>query len=153
MKKIFINLFILILLSSCGFSPVYVDKDMSDFNVQINKTVGDRLINNLISNQLNKSGDKLSENQINIDINTKYKKIISSKDATGAAASYELTVKTELNARNRNNNKTFIFTEKFIMNKNDNLIDEKNYEKTIKQSFASSIVNKIKLELNSFKWL
>ena len=71
MKKIFKNLFILILLSSCGFSPVYVEKDTSNFSVQINKTVGDRLINNLISNQLNKSGDKLSENQIDIEYPSK----------------------------------------------------------------------------------
>ena len=111
------------------------------------------LINNLISNQLNRSGDKLSANKITLDINTVYKKIINSKDATGAAASYELSVITKLNVSNKNNNKNFQFDERFILDKNENLIDEKNYERTIKQSFASSIANKIILELNSFKWL
>ena len=151
MKKVFINLFILLILSNCGYSPIYIKKEMNSFNVDINEIVGDRLINNLISNQLNLSEDKLSANKITLNINTTYKKIINSKDATGAAASYELSVITKLNVSNKNNNKNFQFDESFIMDKNENLIDEKNYERTIKQSFASSIANKIILELNSFK--
>lgn len=151
MKKVFINLFILLILSNCGYSPIYIKKEMNSFNVDINEIVGDRLINNLISNQLNLSEDKLSANKITLNINTTYKKIINSKDATGAAASYELSVITKLNVSNKNNNKNFQFDERFIMDKNENLIDEKNYERTIKQSFASSIANKIILELNSFK--
>jgi len=151
MKKVFINLFILLVLSNCGYSPIYIKKNINNFNVDINEIVGDRLINNLISNQLNRSGDKLSANKITLNINTVYKKTINSKDATGAAASYELSVITKLNVSNNNNNKNFQFDERFIMDKNENLIDEKNYEKTIKQSFASSIANKIILELDSFK--
>ena len=151
MKKVFINLFILLILSNCGYSPIYIKKEMTKFNVNINEIVGDRLINNLISNKLIQSGDKLSANKITLNINTVYKKIINSKDATGAAASYELSVITKLNVSNKNNNKNFQFDERFIMDKNENLIDEKNYERTIKQSFASSIANKIILELNSFK--
>ena len=151
MKKVFINLFILLILSNCGYSPIYIKKEMNSFNVDINEIVGDRLINNLISNQLNQSEDKLLANKITLNINTEYKKIIYSKDATGAAASYELSVITKLNVSNKNNNKNFQFEERFIMDKNENLIDEKNYERTIKQSFASSIASKIILELNSFK--
>ena len=151
MKKIFINLFILLILSNCGYSPIYIKKEMNSFSVDINEIFGDRLINNLISNQLNQSEDKLSANKITLNINTTYKKIINSKDATGAAASYELSVITKLNVSNKNNNKNFQFDERFIMDKNENLIDEKNYERTIKQSFASSIASKIILELNSFK--
>ena len=151
MKKIFINLFILLILSNCGYSPIYIKKEMNSFSVDINEIFGDRLINNLISNQLNQSEDKLSANKITLNINTTYKKIINSKDATGAAASYELSVITKLNVSNKNNNKNYQFDERFIMDKNENLIDEKNYERTIKQSFASSIASKIILELNSFK--
>ena len=151
MKKVFINLFILLILSNCGYSPIYIKKEMNSFSVDINEIFGDRLINNLISNQLNQSEDKLSANKITLNINTTYKKIINSKDATGAAASYELSVITKLNVSNKNNNKNFQFDERFIMDKNENLIDEKNYERTIKQSFASSIASKIILELNSFK--
>ena len=151
MKKIFINLFILIFLSNCGFSPIYMKTEMSNYNVEIINVKGDRLINNLISSQLNRSEDKSSGNKINIDITTNYKKLINSKDATGAAASYELTVTSEIKVNSNDGSKNFIFNERFIMDKNENLLDEKNYETTIKQSFASLIAGKIILELNSFK--
>lgn len=153
MKKVFITIFILLVLSNCGYSPIYIKNEMANFNVDVNEISGDRLINNLISSQLNRSKDKLSENKITLKINTEYKKIINSKDATGAAASYELSVITKINVSNKSNNKTFQFSERFIMDKNENLLDEKNYERTVKQSFASSIADKIILELNSFKWL
>ncbi len=151
MKRIFINLLVLILLSNCGFSPIYTNRELSNYDIEIINTTGDRLINNFITNQLNRNEDKSSKNKINIDINTNYKKIISSKDATGAAASYELIVKTELKVSNKNKSKTFLFNERFILDKNENLLDEKNYERTIKQSFASSTSSKMMLELNSFK--
>ena len=151
MKKIFINLLVLILLSNCGFSPIYTKSELSSYDIEIINTTGDRLINNFITNQLNRNEDKSSKNKINIDINTNYKKIISSKDATGAAASYELIVKTELKVSNKNKSKTFLFNERFILDKNENLLDEKNYERTIKHSFASSISSKMIRELNSFK--
>tara|TARA_B100000989_G_scaffold281541_1_gene245881 strand:+ start:296 stop:751 length:456 start_codon:yes stop_codon:yes gene_type:complete len=151
MKKVFITIFILLVLSNCGYSPIYIKNEMANFNVDVNEISGDRLINNLISSQLNRSKDKLSKNKITLKINTEYKKIINSKDATGAAASYELSVITKINVSNKSNNKTFQFSERFIMDKNENLLDEKNYERTVKQSFASSIADKIILELNSFK--
>ena len=151
MKKIFVYFLILILLSNCGFSPIYVKKNLSNYNIEFINVEGDRLINNLISGQLNRNKDETLENKINIDIVTKYEKKISSKDATGAAASYELTVTSEIKVNSNDGNKNFIFNERFIMDKNENLLDEKNYERTIKQSFASLIAGKIILELNSFK--
>ena len=151
MKNFLINLLIIITLSGCGFSPIYTKNEMFNFSININDIVGDRIINNLILNQIKRSEDQSSVNKINITLNTVYKKNINSKDATGAAASYELTVTTRLNVINKDNNKNFEFNERFIMDKNDNLLDEKNYERTIKQSFASSIASKIISELNSFK--
>ena len=151
MKKIFINLFILILLTNCGFSPIYMKKEMSNYNINTINVEGDRLINNLISSQLKRSEDKSSGNKIDINIISNYKKIINSKDATGAAASYELSVRTELKVSNKNNNKTFVFNERFIMYKNENLLEEKNYERTIKKSFANSITGKTILKLDLFK--
>ena len=42
-------------------------------------------------------------------------------------------------------------TEKFIMDKNDNTIDERNYERTIKKTFASLIVKQVLTKLYSEK--
>ncbi len=150
MKKIILNIFLFLILSNCGYSPILIT-NIQDFDIQIQTVEGDRLINNLIVSQLNRNKNDQSENKINIDINTKYKKTIYSKDSTGATASYELNVVSEFNINKKDINQKIVITEKFIMNKNENAFDENNYERTIKQTFASSIAQKITLKLNSIK--
>ncbi len=153
MKKIIFNILIIFFLSNCGFSPIYLQENNVDYNVQVVNVEGDRLINSLIVSQLNRSNNEASINKINIDINTEYKKTINSKDATGAAASYELVSKTLLNITKNNKTERLVVTKKFIMDKNDNSFDQDNYEKTIKETFASSIVEQLRYKLNSLEWL
>ena len=52
-KKIF-SLLIIILLSSCGYSPLYNDQKDADFKIIIKDKVGDKYINNLISIEIKK---------------------------------------------------------------------------------------------------
>tara|TARA_B100001287_G_scaffold237517_1_gene210549 strand:- start:477 stop:932 length:456 start_codon:yes stop_codon:yes gene_type:complete len=151
MKKIIFNILIIFFLSNCGFSPIYLQENNVDYNVQVVNVEGDRLINSLIVSQLNRSNNEASINKINIDINTEYKKTINSKDATGAAASYELVSKTLLNITKNNKTERLVVTKKFIMDKNDNSFDQDNYEKTIKETFASSIVEQLRYKLNSLE--
>jgi len=151
MKKIIFNILIIFFLSNCGFSPIYLQENNVDYNVQVVNVEGDRLINSLIVSQLNRSNNEASINKINIDINTEYKKTINSKDATGAAASYELVSKTLLNITKNNKTERLVVTKKFIMDKNDNSFDQDNYEKTIKETFASSVVEQLRYKLNSLE--
>ena len=50
------------------------------------------------------------------------------------------------------NNKTdrLVITKKFILDKNDNSVDQNNYERTIKETFASSIVKQLRFKLNYY---
>ena len=150
MKKIILNIFLFLMLSNCGYSPI-LTRNIQDFDIQIKTVEGDRLINNLILAQLNRSQNDQSKNQIDIDINTTYLKIINSKDATGAIASYELSVTSEFNIIKKNINKKIVLKEKFVMDKNENAFDENNYERTIKKTFASSLAQQIILKLNSIE--
>jgi len=150
MKKITLNIFLFLILSNCGYSPI-LTRNIQDFDIEIQAVKGDRLINNMILAQLNRSQNDQSKNKIDIDINTKYLKITNSKDATGAIASYELSVISEFNINKKNINKKIILKEKFVMDKNANAFDENNYERTIKQTFASSIAQQIILKLKSIE--
>ena len=150
MKKIILNIFLFLMLSNCGYSPI-LTRNIQDFDIQIKTVEGDRLINNLILAQLTRSQNDQSKNPIDIDINTTYLKIINSKDATGAIASYELSVTSEFNIIKKNINKKIVLKEKFVMDKNENAFDENNYERTIKKTFASSIAQQIILKLNSIE--
>ena len=152
MKKKIFSIFIIIFLSNCGFSPIYLQKNNIDYDIQIVNVEGDRLINNLIISQLSRSSNNESSNKIKININTEYKKTINSKNATGAASSFELVSKTLLDITKNNKTHEMMVTKKFIMDKNDNSIDQNNYERTVKENFASSIVEQLRFKLNSLEW-
>jgi len=62
MKKIF---FILLFLSSCGYQPIYINKNLENFEFQEINLVGEKDINNKIINSLD-----LKENKINDNLNT-----------------------------------------------------------------------------------
>ncbi len=151
MKKIITHILIFFLLYNCGFAPIYSKNDNQNFDIKIQSIIGDRLINNLIVSELNRNKNYQSAKKIFININTNYEKLIYSKDATGATASYQLNVISEIDIKYNNITQKIITNEKFIMDKNNNSFEEKNYEKTIKRSFASSITQKILLKLNSIK--
>jgi len=151
MKKIILNIFVFLFLSHYGFSPIYSKNNNQNFDLNIISIKGDRLINNSIISNLNRNKNDQTTNKFDIEIATEYEKIINSKDKTGATSSYQLKASSEFNIKNENFNERVTFTEKFIMDKNENLFDEKNYERTIKKSFASSISGKIILKLNSIK--
>ena len=151
MKKIIFNIFIVFFLSNCGFSPIYLQEKDVNYNVEIGNVEGDRLINSLIVSHLNRNNNDASINKINININTEYKKIINSKNATGAAASYELISITLLDITKNNITERLVVKKKFIMDKNDNSFDQDSYEKTIKENFASSIVEQLRSKLNSLE--
>lgn len=146
MKKISISTILFLLLVNCGFSPIYSVSDNQKINVHIQSIKGDRLINNEIVSKLNRIDNDQSKNKFSIDINTKYNKVIYSKDSTGATSSYQLDVISEVTINNKDNIEKITVTEKFIMDKNNNTIDEKNYERTIKKTFASSIADQVILK-------
>ena len=151
MKKILFNIFIICFLSNCGFSPIYLQDKNVNYDVKIGNVEGDRLINNLIISQLNINNNETSINKVNININTEYKKVINSKNATGAASSYELVSVTLIDITKNEKTERLVITKKFIMDKNDNSFDQDNYEKTIKENFASSIVEQLRYKLNSLE--
>ena len=151
MKKIFFNIFIIFFLSNCGFSPIYLQEKNIDYDIEIGKIEGDRLINNIIVSQLNRSGNEQSTNKIKININTEYKKTINSKNATGAASSFELVSRSLIYITKNSKSHEMIVTKKFVMDKNDNSVDQNNYERTVKENFASSIIEQLRFKLSSLE--
>ena len=151
MKKILISTLFFLMLTNCGFSPIYSLSDSQKIDINIQSIEGDRLINNQIISQLNRIDDDKSKNKFNIDINTLYNKSISSKDTTGATSSYQLDVVSEIIIGSKDSVEKINITEKFIMDKNVNTIDERNYERTIKKTFASLIVKQVLAKLYSKK--
>ena len=149
-KKI-ITIFLFILLTNCGFSPVYKLKSDLKFNLIINKTEGEKEINRYIVNHLEKYIDKKINNKIDIEIITTYSKINISKDSQGSSTGYKLIASTTFNIIYENNEKTISFSENLPLSRFDDVFEEKRYESKIKNNIAQLIVEKLIRNLNTIK--
>ena len=148
-NKILAFCFILI-LTSCGFTPMYNNYSKLDYVISINEKEGDRFINNIITNEIKRISNSDSENQLNIKINTTFEKIIVTKDTKGSVSEYQLNATTFITLENFNN-KSFKFNESLNLKNISDIFQQRNYENTIKRNFAFSIIRKFNLSLLDLK--
>ena len=145
-KKIYLLLIILI-LTSCGYTPIYNSSDKSDYKINIIEKSGDRLINNLIVSEIKSISNSQSNTIFNLKVNTVFEKIIISKDAKGTVSDYQLILRSNFVIRKGDKSKTISFVEKQDIKNTSDIFEQKNYEDTIKRNFVISLVRKLNLEL------
>ncbi len=143
MKKIFL-LIIIIFIYSCGYSPLYL-AGKNDMLLNLKKIEGDFELNNYIKNNFKIASDVNSANVFDINAETKFEKIILTKDATGNATDYRLdfTVKFIILSEN----KEVSYKESFKIKKNDQKFEQSNYEREIKKNFSEIVKDKLVLYL------
>ena len=153
MKKLkSVNLIlILLLVVSCGYSPLYKDLSDINFSITLDEINGNRTINNLIKSNLNNYNVNNAQKNYSIDINTKYTKDIIAKDTTGAATEYKLTVNTSFKVSSSNYEKEFLFQESFNMNSISDKLEEQDYEENIQSNLTNIITRKLILQLSLVK--
>ena len=148
-KKTFI-LFLILSLTHCGFSPVYNSNVKSDYEIIISKISGDKYINNFINNNIKSISDINSKNKYNLSIDTKYQKLIISKDSKGSPTEYELSVASTISIENNNQTKTISINEKQNIKNISDIFELKNYENSIKENFVNVIIRRLNLELINY---
>jgi len=143
MKKIFL-LISIIFIYSCGYSPLYL-AGKNDLLLNLKKIEGDLELNNYIKNDFKIASDINSSNIFDINAQTKFEKIILTKDATGDATDYRLdfTVKFIIVSEN----KEVSYKESFKIKKNDKKFEQSNYEREIKRNFSEIVKDKLVLYL------
>ena len=144
-KKYTYIAFIIFFLTSCGFVPIYLKNNNIQFSIEQVNYTGDRELNNFLKTNLNQYKNKKYENKFFIEAETKYEKVILTKDGSGEITNYEL--KAEVVFLIKSTDKKIKITEKKIMEAKSDKFEEAKYEKTIKQNFASSISYKLTSEL------
>jgi hypothetical protein len=148
-KKITVILILIFLTSSCGFTPIYSNKNNNNFSIEQINFVGDKTLNNFLKTNLIKLKNQESNKKYFIETITEYKKNVLTKDITGKITNYKLTTKVIFSIKSYN--KKFIFSEKKIMETMDDKFEESKYEKIVKQNFAHSISNKLISALMTFQ--
>ena len=147
MKNNFIILFLLLILNGCGFEPIYSIKNESDYNIVVVEIKGDKELNNFINRELERISNRTSPNEYKIKVNSKFDKIIISKDSKGSPLEFELLANIDFEIDSDNFKKSISFKEKQNMQKISDLFQQRNYELTIKENFAISIVRNLSLKL------
>ena len=145
-KKNIIILFLIIFLANCGFTPVYLKNNNTNFSIEQINFTGDRELNNFLKINLNQYKNQKNDNKIYIETVSTYKKIILSKNSAGEVTNYQLEAEVTFSIKPIN--KVIKFNEKKIIEGMDDKFEEARYERSIKQSFAVSISNKLLSELS-----
>ena len=144
-KKKILYISLIFILTNCGFTPIYLKNTNVNFSIEKITYEGDRDLNNFLRTNLNQYKNEKIDNKIYIDANSTYKKIILTKDGAGEVTSYRL--EAEVIFLIKPLNKKIKITENKIMDSMNDKFEEARYEKSIKQNFASSMSNKLTLEL------
>ena len=145
-KKSISLIFLIFFLTNCGFTPVYLKNININYSIEQVDYTGDRELNNFLKSNLKKYKNEKIDKKIFIEVNSIYKKNILTKDGTGKITSYELEAVIIFLVQPLN--KEIQVIEKKIMNSMDDKFEETRQERIIKQSFVSSISNKLISEIN-----
>ena len=108
---------------------------------------GDIVMNKLIKNELEIVSNKNSKNNYYVKLNSIYSKEIKSKNKSGIASNYEITIEARFDI----DSEIITFEERFIVKNISDSIEQKNYEDIIKKNFASSIREKLMTKLLSLQ--
>ena len=144
-KKNIIFLSLILFLNSCGFTPIYLKNNNVNFSIEQANFIGDRELNNFLKINLNKYKNKEINNKIYIEVKSEYNKIVLSKDSAGEVTNYQLEANVVFLIKSTN--KVIKINEKKIMENMSDKFEETKYERSVKQSFASSVTNKLISEI------
>ena len=143
-------IFLILFLSSCGYSSIYKNQKSLDFKLNIIETKGNYEMNNLIENEVRLYSNTKSQNIYNIKIDTDYNKKILTKNSSGVITDYNLSVYSVFSINIKDINKTFKFEENINIKDQTDTFEQNTYEKNIKRNFASSIREKLIYAILSF---
>ena len=145
MKKHIIFISLILFLTHCGFSPIYVKNTNTNFSIENVSYKGDRDLNNFLRTNLNQYKNEKSERKILIEATSEYEKTILTKNTLSEVTNYKLIANVTFLIKSTN--KKIIITEEKIISSMDDKFEEARKERAIKQNFARSISNKLISEL------
>ena len=148
LKRIFLIISTLILITACEYKPIYSISNKSDYRIVITELSGDKKINKFLVENLERQSQKKSDKIVNIKIDTTYTKVILAKDSAGNVTDYQSNALANFLIDRDQSSKTFTINEKFNFQKMTDKYEEKSYEENIKKNLANAISQKLILRLS-----
>lgn len=147
MKKILIIL--IILVSSCGYTPIYLEKNDKQFSYKKITLNGNKNINKKIINSLNilKNNTQNKDNEIIISSDKKIEE--TSKNAKGQVASYRTTVFLEITIKENDEKINYkAFEKDFSYNNIDNKFNLSQYQNEVEKNLVGKIIEELIIYMN-----
>ena len=143
-----IHLIAILLVASCGFKPIYSDKE-SNFYLSKIESTGETAINNqIISNLKIYKNKKNKKNRFTINLNSFKTKEVVAKDTKGNASTFKLIIGSKvIIIKNGNIKKEKEFSTEFNYNNSDKKFELKQYEKNIQENLTDKLIEQIILYL------
>jgi len=145
MQKQVILISLILFLTHCGFSPIYVNSTNINFSIENVNYKGDRDLNNFLKTNLNQYKNDKSDRKILIEATSKYEKITLTKNIASEITNYKLVA--EVTFLIKSTKKKINITEEKIISSMDDKFEEARKERAIKENFARLISNKLISEL------
>ena len=151
MKKIFL-IFLIFLLNSCGYTPIYSSKDSNYKIINFQKNINNNLTN-YIQNTINAFSNDDANKSLNIKFEFEEEVITVLKDSKGNPSKSRLKITVNLSVLDTNQNliASNVFSENFEYNIDDNKFNLKQYEKNIKFNLVEQITQEILVFLANIK--
>tara|TARA_S200000501_G_scaffold172851_1_gene162810 strand:+ start:112 stop:564 length:453 start_codon:yes stop_codon:yes gene_type:complete len=141
----------LFLLLSCGYQPVYLNKDILDLKYSKIILEGDNEINQKIVKTLSIEENKKNENLDKLYLSSAYKIETTSKNTKGEAVSFRITVIVDLEIKDINdkNIQNKNFNKQFTLNSRQKKFDLAEYQDSVKNDLVNKIISEIIIYLNT----
>ena len=115
-KKFLIFNFVILILTSCGYSPMLSKNANLNYGITSYEFSGNRQINNLIETKLSKFLTNTADKNFKIKITSDLKSTPAAKDATGRVTNLKIITNLKLtytkeSAQNDDQEKTITFSE------------------------------------------
>tara|TARA_B100000035_G_scaffold306967_1_gene309652 strand:- start:688 stop:1137 length:450 start_codon:yes stop_codon:yes gene_type:complete len=140
---------ILFLLSSCGYQPLYSEKENLNFSTKELELIGDANINKKIINILFIKVDKVKFQNNKITLESNKNIVETSKNKQGQPDSFKMVINFKLSIVDKENNLVAKnFSEEFSYKNKDNKFELSEYEINLEQNLINNIINKIRIFTN-----
>ena len=147
MKKIL--LFLILLITSCGYQPIYLNSNTQNFKFSKILIQGNNKINKAITNSISFEEVETDQSLDTLMLNSSYNVIETAKNSKGQVESYRSKIIVNIKIMKDNETiKERSFFEEFSYNTKKNKFDLVQYQKQIQNDLIKEVIRDINIYLN-----
>ena len=147
MKKIL--LFLILLITSCGYQPIYLNSNTQNFKFSKILIQGNNKINKAITNSISFEEVETDQSLDTLMLNSSYNVIETAKNSKGQVESYRSKIIVNIKKiKDKETIKERSFFEEFSYNTKKNKFDLVQYQKQIQNDLIKEVIRDINIYLN-----